>query len=97
MSGLACAIALRRVGHQVTVLEQERALMTVSTPSTDPVDVLTESKNSDAGGIRMPPNLSKILFHWGLKDELRKIAIKSMAIDLCLCASPQSLISFLNL
>ncbi|KAF4597197.1 hypothetical protein EYR40_007648 [Pleurotus pulmonarius] len=69
MSGLACAIALRRVGHQVTVLEQERTLMT----------------NSSAGGIRMPPNLSKILFHWGLKDELRKIAIKSMAIDLCLC------------
>lgn len=91
MSGLACAIALRRVGHQVTVLEQERALMTVSSLCTSLVDILMENKNSSAGGIRMPPNLSKILFHWGLKDELRKIAIKSMAIDLCLCASPRFL------
>ncbi|KAL0945526.1 hypothetical protein HGRIS_001008 [Hohenbuehelia grisea] len=66
LAGLACAIALRRVGHKVLVLEKNSNL------------------DSATGGVRMPPNLSKILYHWGLKDELHKIAIKSMAIDLIL-------------
>ena len=33
----------------------------------------------------MPPNLSKILFHWGLEKELRKISLKSQGIALNLC------------
>ncbi|KAJ8517068.1 hypothetical protein ONZ45_g5690 [Pleurotus djamor] len=66
MSGLACAIALRRVGHRVTVLEQNTEL------------------NTSYGGVRMAPNLSKILYHWGLKDDIKSIGTKSMAIDLLL-------------
>lgn len=33
----------------------------------------------------MAPNLSKILFHWGLEEEVRSIAVKSQAINLILC------------
>ncbi|OCH89612.1 FAD/NAD-P-binding domain-containing protein [Obba rivulosa] len=58
--GLASAIALRRVGHQVTVLEKEDG-----------------EKNRGECGIRLPPNMSKILFHWGLKDKLKQIALTS--------------------
>ncbi|KAG5640233.1 hypothetical protein DXG03_009736, partial [Asterophora parasitica] len=32
----------------------------------------------------MPPNLSKILYHWGLAEEVRSIAIKSTSISLLL-------------
>lgn len=64
IAGLACAIALRRVGHRVVVLEKH--------------DSITKA----TGGCRMPPNLSKILFHWGLEKELRKISLKSQGIAL---------------
>jgi hypothetical protein len=30
--------------------------------------------------VRMPPNLSKILYHWGLKPEVYAFAAKSKAI-----------------
>lgn len=66
IAGLACAIALRRVGHHVIVLEQY-----------SDADV---SKMSH-GGIRLPPNVSKVLFHWGLEHELRKLSITSSAME----------------
>ncbi|KZT02548.1 FAD/NAD(P)-binding domain-containing protein [Laetiporus sulphureus 93-53] len=47
------------------------------------VQVLEKSdgtKNRGGGGVRMPPNMSKILFHWGLKEKLRKIALTSQPI-----------------
>lgn len=66
IAGLACAIALRRVGHHVIVLEQY-----------SDADV---SKMSH-GGIRLPPNVSKVLFHWGLEHELRKLSITSIAME----------------
>lgn len=34
----------------------------------------------------MPPNLTKIFFHWGLGPQLRKIALKSEALTLSLCS-----------
>ncbi|RPD69780.1 FAD/NAD-P-binding domain-containing protein [Lentinus tigrinus ALCF2SS1-7] len=52
-AGLACALALRRVGHRVTVLER-----------------MERSAARGGNGVRVPPNLSKILFHWGLRDVL---------------------------
>ncbi|KAK0484232.1 hypothetical protein EDD18DRAFT_1293742 [Armillaria luteobubalina] len=58
VAGFACAIALRRVGHHVLVLEKDATFPSISSPCP------------------MPPNLSKILFHWGLKDELRKISVE---------------------
>ncbi|KAF8071521.1 hypothetical protein FPV67DRAFT_878314 [Lyophyllum atratum] len=75
VAGLACAVALRRVGHRVTVLEQD---------DTDTFDRPT-------GACRMPPNLSKILYHWGLEDEVRAIAIKSESISLLLYESGELL------
>ncbi|TFK82184.1 FAD/NAD-P-binding domain-containing protein [Polyporus arcularius HHB13444] len=63
IAGLACALALRRVGHHVLVLERQ-----------DRDSVHGES------GIRLPPNLTKILFHWGLKDALKQKALVSHTI-----------------
>ncbi|EGN99370.1 hypothetical protein SERLA73DRAFT_90724 [Serpula lacrymans var. lacrymans S7.3] len=65
IGGLACAIALRRVGHRVLVLEKAAS-----------------AGSQISGGIRLPPNVSKILFHWGLEAELRKISLTSEAIQL---------------
>lgn len=33
----------------------------------------------------MTPNLSKILYHWGLEKDVRRIGVKSTGIDLQLC------------
>ncbi|PCH42535.1 FAD/NAD(P)-binding domain-containing protein [Wolfiporia cocos MD-104 SS10] len=47
------------------------------------VTVLEKSdglKNRGGGGIRMPPNMSKILFHWGLTERLRRVALTSHPI-----------------
>ncbi|EAU85110.2 hypothetical protein CC1G_08083 [Coprinopsis cinerea okayama7 len=63
IAGLSCAVALRRVGHRVTVLERHP-------------DVFQA-----VGGCRMAPNLSKILFHWGLENECRRIGELSKGID----------------
>ncbi|KAJ7116698.1 hypothetical protein C8R44DRAFT_709019 [Mycena epipterygia] len=45
--------------------------------------VVIEKKDNmvDPGrGVRMPPNLTKILIHWGLKERLHAISVKSEAI-----------------
>ncbi|KAJ7730763.1 hypothetical protein B0H16DRAFT_1329808 [Mycena metata] len=60
VTGLSCAIALRRNGHRVTVIEKNRNI-------TDP---------QHRRGVRMPPNLTKILINWGLKDRLQAISVK---------------------
>ncbi|KAK7034888.1 6-hydroxynicotinate 3-monooxygenase [Favolaschia claudopus] len=66
VSGLSCAIALRRVGHRVVVVERER-----------------EIGQSDVGrGVRLPPNLSKILYRWNLKSEVSAFAAKSKQIQI---------------
>ncbi|KAJ7471053.1 hypothetical protein FB451DRAFT_326145 [Mycena latifolia] len=68
VAGLSCAIALRRIGHKVTLIEKSHDLT-----------------NAEPGrGVRMPPNLTKILFHWGLKDRLKAISVKSEAIHIVL-------------
>jgi salicylate hydroxylase len=33
----------------------------------------------------MAPNMSKILYNWGLEDEVRSIAVKSESISILLC------------
>ncbi|KAJ6473162.1 hypothetical protein C8R45DRAFT_407999 [Mycena sanguinolenta] len=53
ISGLACAYALGRSGHNVRVFEE------------------TNGRQSGAG-VRVPPNLTKILVEWGLEKELKK-------------------------
>ncbi|KAJ7762597.1 hypothetical protein B0H16DRAFT_1311692 [Mycena metata] len=66
VSGLACAMALRRVGHRVVVIEREKEI--------------GEFSGSEA--VRMPPNLSKIFYHWDLQSEVYKFAAKSKAIQI---------------
>ncbi|KAK6991553.1 6-hydroxynicotinate 3-monooxygenase [Favolaschia claudopus] len=69
VSGLSCAIALRRVGHRVVVVEREK-----------------EIGQSDVGrGVRLPPNLSKILYRWNLKSEVSAFAAKSKQIQISRC------------
>ncbi|PCH37724.1 FAD/NAD(P)-binding domain-containing protein [Wolfiporia cocos MD-104 SS10] len=36
--------------------------------------------NRGGGGMRVPPNMSKVLFHWGLKPVLRRVALTSTPI-----------------
>lgn len=33
----------------------------------------------------MAPNLTKIMYHWGLREELHSISNNSQAIDMLLC------------
>ncbi|KAK7005516.1 6-hydroxynicotinate 3-monooxygenase [Favolaschia claudopus] len=66
ISGLSCAIALQRVGHRVVVVEREK-----------------EIGKSDVGrGVRLPPNLSKILYRWNLEPEVSAVAVKSKRIQI---------------
>ncbi|KAJ7730764.1 hypothetical protein B0H16DRAFT_1427796 [Mycena metata] len=66
VSGLACAVALQRVGHRVVVLEREKKL----------------GESNVSRDVRLPPNLSKILYHWGLQSEVYSFAAKSKAIQI---------------
>ncbi|KAJ7505665.1 hypothetical protein B0H11DRAFT_355443 [Mycena galericulata] len=68
VAGLSCAIALRRIGHSVTVMERKHNI----------------SDAEPGRGVRMPPNLTKILLHWGLKEKLDAISVKSEAIHVLL-------------
>ncbi|EKM57874.1 uncharacterized protein PHACADRAFT_206744 [Phanerochaete carnosa HHB-10118-sp] len=56
LSGLACAIALRRTGYEVIVLERDKRI-----PLGGPY-----------GGCRLTPNTTKVLQQWGLLDEIYK-------------------------
>ncbi|KAH9046095.1 FAD/NAD-P-binding domain-containing protein [Lactarius hengduanensis] len=56
-AGLACAVALRRVGHQVIVLEKD----------------LNFVGSSKRRGIRMPPNMTKIFNYWGMSGDVDDI------------------------
>ncbi|RPD57140.1 FAD/NAD(P)-binding domain-containing protein [Lentinus tigrinus ALCF2SS1-6] len=58
IAGLSTALALRRVGHYVLVLERK-----------------SRDVARGHGGVRLPPNLTKILFHWGLKPALMQRAL----------------------
>ncbi|TFK50180.1 FAD/NAD(P)-binding domain-containing protein [Heliocybe sulcata] len=71
IAGLACAFALRRIGHRVLVLERD--------DGTDQTKV--------AGGCRLPPNMSKILNHWGFERQLRENAVVSGATFLSIYES----------
>ncbi|THH13127.1 hypothetical protein EW146_g7059 [Bondarzewia mesenterica] len=67
IAGLACAVALRRVGHRVLVLEREESF---------------DSAHKSPGGTRMPPNMTKIFYHWGMGDEVKRIAAVSERVFL---------------
>lgn len=56
LSGLACAIALRRAGHNVVVLERDEQI----------------SLGGPHGGCRLTPNMTKVLRQWGLLEEVHR-------------------------
>lgn len=58
-AGLACAVALRRVGHHVIVLEKGP-------------DFIGPSRNR---GFRLPPNMTKVFNYWAMRDKVDKIGI----------------------
>lgn len=69
IAGLACANALSRVNHKVTVFEAE-----------------ADSQTS-TGGLRLAPNATKILYHWGLAEQIKRVSFKSQAVTLNLYES----------
>ncbi|GLB41019.1 putative FAD binding domain containing protein [Lyophyllum shimeji] len=58
IAGAAAAYALRKAGHQVTILEK------------------TDGKSWSAGGLRSPPNMTRILNQWGLGPALESFGHK---------------------
>ncbi|KAJ3324038.1 hypothetical protein HDU93_002870 [Gonapodya sp. JEL0774] len=58
IGGLATAIALRREGWKVTILEGAPQIGEVG------------------AGIQIPPNASRIVLKWGLREKLEKVACK---------------------
>lgn len=89
--GLASAIALARVGHRVVLLEQA--------PDLDHVRPLPfhlsrmEGAETDSAhqiqtaGFAAPPNLTKVLFKWGLRDALEVFTKPWHATGFLQCAS----------
>jgi salicylate hydroxylase len=67
LAGLATALALARVGHTVTVLEQLGE---------------DEAGALPAGGLRLMPNATRILESWGLSEQLALIAEDSRVVRL---------------
>ncbi|KAI6108904.1 hypothetical protein EDD16DRAFT_1694706 [Pisolithus croceorrhizus] len=61
ITGLACALALRRIGHRVIVLER------LDHSVAGPLHLIIFLQVSNGGG-RLPPNASKILFQWGSRS-----------------------------
>ncbi|KAJ7123455.1 hypothetical protein C8R44DRAFT_783811 [Mycena epipterygia] len=62
MTGLACAIALRRVGHRVLVVEQK-----------ENIDVVAATQEA----IHMNPNVTRVFYQWGFRDALRAMTTET--------------------
>lgn len=87
IGGLASAFALSKAGHYVHVIEKAesfdqarpvfclRVVQSAAGRADPPLAVLTDHPQQ-AAGIRIPPNLARILFRWGLGPQLVKAAIK---------------------
>ncbi|KAJ7831474.1 hypothetical protein B0H13DRAFT_2289250 [Mycena leptocephala] len=61
IAGLTSALALKASGHSVLVLEKEPHL--------------AEAEMTSSGGARLSPNGCKVLFDWGLENEVRENAV----------------------
>ncbi|RPD54191.1 FAD/NAD(P)-binding domain-containing protein [Lentinus tigrinus ALCF2SS1-7] len=64
VSALTAAIALSRVGHRVTLLD----------------DSDTFEQTPFAAGARIPPNATKIFYRWGMEKRLRQVAVRSQGV-----------------
>ncbi|GJE96758.1 FAD-dependent monooxygenase [Phanerochaete sordida] len=63
-AGLACALALRRAGHDVTVLDV-----------ADP-----HARTRGANGCLVPPSMSKLLLRWLPAERVRALSVRSRAL-----------------
>ncbi len=76
----------------MTVLERLERDAAVSTVHPIPISLLTCLPHGQRGehGVRAPPNLSKILFHWGLRDVLMSKAsiMDKLVFTKCECKIP---------
>ncbi|KZV77317.1 FAD/NAD(P)-binding domain-containing protein [Peniophora sp. CONT] len=68
VAGLSAAVALSRVGHRVTLLERDEDF--------DQAYAL-RNKPTTVRGIRMPPNMTKIFNHWGMRSAIDEIGTVS--------------------
>lgn len=64
IAGLSCAYTLTQAGHNVSVFEAADDLGGVRPSPVRSCNQLTQKQSP--GGIRVPPNMSRILFRWGL-------------------------------
>ena len=82
LAGLACAITLSQAGHHVRVLEAGPAIERVSKWGREPsAPFLHSVLNPDIFfslgiqapcGIKVPPNMNRILQRWGVDPELQR-------------------------
>ena len=80
IAGLACAYELSRYGHRVHILEASSGLGRVSIALIlDYISPIIYMVLQRSGGIRVPPNCTKILNEWGLQSELAKVATRVQA------------------
>jgi heterodisulfide reductase subunit A-like polyferredoxin len=75
-AGLSCAVALRRVGHEVIVLEKGPNFIGVRTLFTPAIPFAQWiAQPSKYRGIRMPPNMTKVFNYWGMRDKVGEIGL----------------------
>ena len=82
VGGLSAAYNLLQAGHTVHVLEKSSGFENVRTRSC----LLRESskkpnRSQAGGGVRVPPNMTKLLLHWGLEDIVMRTGVKCPRID----------------
>ncbi|KZT04630.1 FAD/NAD(P)-binding domain-containing protein [Laetiporus sulphureus 93-53] len=65
VGGLTASIALSRLGHRVTVLDENNDW----------------DQTQGAGGCRLAPNVTKIYYRWGMEEKLKKIGVVSQYIQ----------------
>ena len=89
-AGLACAVALRRVGHHVILLEKDTNFVGVSNhrfcfPSPLAYPPPPVSQASKRRGVRMSPNMTKIFNYWGMSDKVADVAIAAERVIMSRC------------
>lgn len=75
VAGLSCAYALRQAGHSVVVLEASKELGWVQFDLDCRCCRGSAHRSGQSpGGVRIPPNMSRIMASWGLGSEMEKLA-----------------------
>ncbi|KAJ8518625.1 hypothetical protein ONZ45_g4305 [Pleurotus djamor] len=66
LAGLAAGYALRKAGHDVFILEKDDE----------------STSHTRGGGVHCPPNMTRILDHWGLHPHLEQVTSKCSGFDM---------------